>query len=257
MKDKHDLKLWLIICAAITVVTAIAAAIMLLCGYSPLQMFEGFSEASAVLLMIAGLLILFGFAWLAVLAFKKRDTEKHKFDTTQLVVGALCIALSFVLSMIRLFRMPQGGSITPASMLPIILYAYIYGWRKGVVVGALFGVLSLIADPYIVHWAQVMLDYILAFAMMGLGGLFKKHIWLSVIVASAGRLICSVLSGVIFFPEYAPVGQNVWIYSIGYNGSFIGIEAAICLAIVLIPPVNKMINSLKNKYRPDKAVKTA
>ena len=84
--------------------------------------------------------------------------------------AAICMALSFVLSYIRLFKMPQGGPVTPASLLPILAFAYYHGSVPGLVVGIAYGFLQMIQDPWIVGAAQAMLDYPLAFGCIVFAG---------------------------------------------------------------------------------------
>lgn len=96
--------------------------------------------------------------------------DKKRFSTRSIAYGAICLALSFGLSYIRLFHMPQGGSITPASMLPVMLYAYIFGTKKGVFVGVAYAGLQSIQDLFFVHPMQYILDYPAAFMLLGLVG---------------------------------------------------------------------------------------
>ncbi len=126
-----------------------------------------------------------------------------------MALGALCMALSCVLSMIRLWQMPQAARFTPASMLPLMLFAYVYGAGPGVALGALYGVLQFILNPWIVSMPQVLLDYPVAFGMLGLAGLFGHMkndlagLTMGVVVASAGRFLAALASGVVFFADYA------------------------------------------------------
>ncbi len=131
---------------------------------------------------------------------RKRATQAGTLlNTKVLVYGSLCVALSFVLSYIRLFRMPQGGSVTLAGMLPLIIFAVAFGPIAGILAGISLGFLNLIQDPYMIHWLQVLLDYPLAYGAVGLAGLFRKPLWTSALVGGTGRLIMSFLSGVVFF----------------------------------------------------------
>lgn len=168
------------------------------------------------------------------------------FTTKTLVLAGLCIALSSVLSMFKLFEMPQGGSVTPASMLPLILFAFVCGPIPGIIVGFAYGLLQVALGGYVIHPAQMLLDYPLAFAALGLSGFIPKAISNNMIRFTLGTLIAliargfmSVLSGVIFFADYAG-DMNVWIYSLGYNYSFIATEfiiTAILGGIILVSPV--------------------
>jgi thiamine transporter len=165
----------------------------------------------------------------------------------ELSAAAMCLALGFLLSYVKLWQMPQGGSVTLASMLPVMLFAYIYGTPKGLVVGFAYALLQCLQDFWVVHWAQFFLDYIIAFTALGLAGLFRKNIIPGMILACVVRFAAHVLSGVIFFQSYAAeAGQELWAYSLGYN-SVVLIDLAICVVIVVIPPVMQMIERLKRE----------
>lgn len=191
---------------------------------------SSFLDFKPVTIAIVLILLVFG-----VLGAMKRSNER--FTTKMLVYGSLCIALSFVLSYIKLFSWPQGGSITPASMLPIMIFASMFGILPGLVVGVAYGILQLIQDPYVIHWAQLLLDYPLAFGAIGFAGIFKNNLALSSLAGGFGRFVCSFLSGVIFFASYAPDNMNVIIYSLAVNGLIIGSETLICALVSLVPQV--------------------
>ena len=146
-------------------------------------------------------------------------TVRGSVKISLLVEGALCVALSVVLSYFKLFSMPQGGSIT-LEMAPLLFFSYKHGGKWGIIVGGISGVLQLLMGGYIVHPVQAVLDYPLAFACIGLAGFFGKHIIIGTVVAGLGRLLSHVLSGVVFFSSYAPEGMNPWIYATIYNASF-------------------------------------
>lgn len=158
-------------------------------------------------------------------------------ETRILVEGALCVALSVVFSHLRIFSMPQGGSVT-LEMAPLFYYAYRYGFMWGVTAGALSGVFQLIFGGNVLHPVQAFLDYPAAFACMGIAGLFGRKargVIAGTLAASAARLACHVVSGVIFFATYAPEGTNVWLYSLVYNATYMApailISAALALAL--------------------------
>ncbi|HHX22913.1 MAG: energy-coupled thiamine transporter ThiT [Tepidanaerobacteraceae bacterium] len=184
--------------------------------------------------------------FIVVLAFVFRFIGvRTKLDTKAIVYGGLCVAIAFVLSYIRLYRWPQGGSITLASALPVFIYAYIFGPTAGIAAGTAYGLLQLIQDPYILHPFQVFLDYILAFAAWGLAGFFRKNISFGIILGGIGQIFSSFLSGVIFFGSYAPEGMSPIIYSLAVNGTVLGTNMLICLVISLLPQVRGMIEQLK------------
>lgn len=174
---------------------------------------------------------------------------KARPNVKALVYGGLFVTIAFVLYHIRFFRWPQGGSITLASMLPIIVYANIFGVRAGVAAGTAFGFLRFIQGAYILHPIQVILDYFVSFAALGLAGFAKKNLSLGILLGSFGRFFGTFLSGVIFFGSYAPEGMNPVIYSIAVNGSVVGVDALICFVIALIPQVRNVIELVKKEAK--------
>ncbi len=160
--------------------------------------------------------------------------RRLQLDTRALVAASLCIALGFILSNLKFYQMPQGGSITPASMLPVMLFAWAFGPIPGFAAGLVYGALQLLQDFYVVHPAQLLLDYIFAFTALGLAGFFRKNLLLGVLVAGLTRFVFHFLSGVVFFGSFAE-DQNVFVYSLVYNASVVLPDTAICLVIAAIP----------------------
>lgn len=146
----------------------------------------------------------------------------------------IAIALAFVLSTIKLYHLPSGGSVTAGSMVPILIFSLRRGARPGLVTAALYGLVQIIEGAYIVHPAQALLDYPIAFGMLGLAGFFLAQPLLGVIVGIGGRFIAHFFSGVIFFSEYAPSGENTWIYSAGYNASYLVPELIVSAILVYL-----------------------
>ena len=162
----------------------------------------------------------------------------------QLTFCAMALALGTVLSNIKLFHFPTGGSITLFSMLIIALPGYFFGLVPGIITGVAYGVLQLLIDPYVLFPMQLVVDYILAFGALGLSGLFvnkKKALIKGYIVAILGRFVFSVISGWIFFGEYAWEGWGALPYSIVYNAIYIFSEAVITVIILLIPAVSSAV----------------
>lgn len=165
--------------------------------------------------------------------------NKTKLTTKIMLHVSMAVAIATVLKMFRIIKMPMGGSVTLGSMIPIIFISYIYGTRVGCLAGVIFGVLDLILGPYVVHPVQLILDYVLAFGVLGFAGYFKNNIFLGGFIAIALRFVCHVLSGVIFFSSAAG-SQNVWIYSILYNGTYLIPETIIAIIILAIIPVKRI-----------------
>lgn len=174
-------------------------------------------------------------------------SRKKRINTRTLTYGSVCIALSFILSFIKFYHWPQGGSITPGSMLPLIIFAFIFGPVPGILAGMAYGVLQLIQDPYILQIVQVLFDYPLAFGAIGLAGYFKNNLTMAIISAGLGRLFFAFLSGVFFFASYAPKGMNPAVYSIAVNGLNIGVEIAICLLISAVPQMRPALERIKQQ----------
>ncbi len=159
-------------------------------------------------------------------------------STRKLVMASLMIALSTVLSQVKIFRMPQGGSVTAGAMVPIILFAIIYGLKDGFFAACLYGVIQFLLGGIVIHPASMILDYILGYGMMGLAGIFHTPTK-DVVRAIAGgfvgalmRYIMLVLSGVFVWGSYAPEGMSVWRYSLGYNATYMIPEIIVTVVLV-------------------------
>ena len=185
----------------------------------------------------------------AVLCTKKANAEnKKKLTVKQLVFCAVAIALGTVLSNIKLFHFPTGGSITLLSMLIICLPGYWFGLGAGILTGIAYGVLQLIIDPYVLYPMQLVIDYFLAFGALGLSGLFanqKFGLIKGYVAGIVGRYVFAVISGWIFFGYYAWDGWNPLPYSLAYNAIYIFSEAAITVVILLIPAVSNAMKRIK------------
>ena len=176
---------------------------------------------------------------------------KRSFSVKGLAVCGVCIALAFVLSFIKLFSAPLGGSVTLCSMFFICIIGYLYGWKYSLTAALAYGILQFVQKPEIYAPLQVIIDYGLAFTALGLSGFFRQKkigLYIGYLAGVTGRFIFSAISGYVFFAEYAPEGWNPLIYSIAYNASYIYIEAAITLAIMFLPPVGSAIERIKNQF---------
>ena len=167
--------------------------------------------------------------------------DKRKMsDTRSIVYGAISIALSFALSYAKLFKLPQGGSVTFASLLPLMIYCCMFGTRRGLIVCTIYGVLQALQDPFIIHPMQFLLDYPLAFGLIGVSGIFmEKGVFkdkkvvaflLGGVLAVVLRYACHVCSGVFAFADYADLDKydTAIAYSMAYN-SFAFVDMIIAL----------------------------
>ncbi len=149
---------------------------------------------------------------------------------------AVMVALATVLSMIKIFNFPQGGSITFGSMIPILIVALRRGPKVGVLTGTVYGMVQLIVDGYIGIYNPIslLLDYPIAFGALGLAGLVRTQPLVGVYLGITGRFVSHVVSGYAFFYMYAPPGMNPLLYSAVYNMAYILPEMAISAFILSI-----------------------
>ncbi|MGE5552537.1 MAG: energy-coupled thiamine transporter ThiT [Betaproteobacteria bacterium] len=156
----------------------------------------------------------------------------------------LAVALAAVLHFVKVFEAPQGGSVS-LEMLPLFFVALRRGAGTGFLAGVLFGFLNLVLKPYVVTPVQFALDYPVAFGVLGVAGWFARPgaaggearisrlgAAAGVVIGSALRFLAHLVSGVVFFAQYAPKGQNVWLYSALYNGGYMVPEALITAAVM-------------------------
>lgn len=160
--------------------------------------------------------------------------SRKTWTAKSLAYAALSIALSFVLSYVKMFEMPQGGSVTLASMLPIMLFSAAYGIGPGLLAGAAYGLLQYLQGGYFVHPVQFLLDYPLAFALIGLAGLYKVlpkswqnwSLYACMMLGALGRALSATLAGILYW-ETAPWASLV------YNGTYLIPDTLICILVAI------------------------
>lgn len=157
--------------------------------------------------------------------------------TRMIAEAGVAIAIAQVLSFITLFHMPQGGSIKAASMVPLMIFAYRWGGTRGILAGVVYGILHfLLGFKSSIHYLSIILDYLVAYGVIGVCGYFKDNIVGLIsgsIVAIALRWFASVTSGAVVFASYAPQGQNPWIYSMIYNASYMVPDGILNIVVLL------------------------
>ncbi|HAX72735.1 MAG TPA: energy-coupled thiamine transporter ThiT [Firmicutes bacterium] len=170
---------------------------------------------------------------------------------------ALAVVLDYVAGIYSAPFWPFGGSVS-LSLVPLAILAYRHGVVAGVTGGFVMGLVQLLIGPYIVHPVQVLLDYPLPFAMLGLAGLFAKqvhqtsggklafYVFLSTAIASIARLACHVLSGYIFFSDPALKPMAALIASLVYNFPYV-LGSYIASAIVLFVLYQRYGKQLRTK----------
>lgn len=185
---------------------------------------------------------------IAAAAAAKAGRKKNAMATKQLVFCAAAMALAMVTSMLKIYSFPFGGSVTLFSMLFICFTGYIYGPATGILTGAAYGVLQFLIEPYIYAPIQVLVDYPLAFGALGLSGFLKDSkngLIKGYLLGVLGRYVFAVISGWIFFGEYAWEGWNALPYSLAYNACYIFAEAVLTVIVLAIPAVSKGLNQIK------------
>lgn len=137
-----------------------------------------------------------------------------------LVEGGVLIGLALALSFVKLFQFPNGGSVTAGSMIPILIFAMRRGPLFGIGAGVVYGILQLVIEPFVVHPVQVLLDYPVAFGLLGLAGFFPNRPVIGTCLGIFGRFLAHFVSGVVFFASYAG-DKSPWLYSMLYNGTYL------------------------------------
>ncbi|MBO4414587.1 MAG: energy-coupled thiamine transporter ThiT, partial [Lachnospiraceae bacterium] len=186
----------------------------------------------------------------------KQSTKTNRENILRISTGGVCLALAFVLSQLKLFEMPMGGSVTPASTLPIVVYGVAVGPVWGFIIAFIFSLLQLIGG-WLVTPFQVILDYTIGYTALGFAGFaaLKKDNRLKIngalerfrgtsiikiivftIIAYVVRWLGSVASGVIFYADYAADAgyDSALVYSMVYNGSFLLADLAILSVVIVI-----------------------
>ncbi len=170
-----------------------------------------------------------------------------KTSLTTLTECSIMIALSTALSLFKLFDLPAGGSITLASMAPMVVIAYRHGLKWGLSTATVAGVLQMLlglsAFSYVTTWQSViavaLLDYVVAFAVYGIGGIFRKAVkgQCTAMVAGAGvaaflRYVCHVISGCTVWAGLSIPTEAALLYSIGYNATYMIPDSIILMMVV-------------------------
>ena len=182
----------------------------------------------------------------------EKNTSALKFTTQQLVTCAVALALAYVTSYIKIFKLPFGGSVTLFSMLFIVLIGYWYGIKVGILTGLVYGIFQFLQEPYVLSFFQVCCDYILAFGAMGLSGLFtksRKHGLLKAyILAILARGAFHALGGYLYWMDYMPDNfpkSLTALYPIIYNYSYILLEGVLTIVVISIPAVSSALGRIR------------
>lgn len=170
-----------------------------------------------------------------------------KQKTRTMTRAAIMIALATTLSFFKVMDLPTGGSITLGSMIPIILISYMMDFKGAILTSFVYSLLQMmlqgIATPptenFIWYMLVILLDYVIAYTVLGLAGALTRKISNITIKVISGsvivlilRFICHFISGILIWGVYAPEGQSVYLYSLLYNGSYMLGELIITVIIM-------------------------
>lgn len=214
---------------------------------------DGYYSLTISGVIAVAVIILILMAMTSLLKGREKKETKNGFSTKQLAFGAAALALGFAASYIRLFSMPWGGSVTLCSMLFVTLIGYWYGSGVGLAAGFAYGLLQFIQGGrgYILSPLQVGLDYIFAFAALGLSGLFcqkKNGLIKGYILAILARGFFHAVGGYLYWMEYMPDSfpkSLEKIYPFAYNYAYILAEGMITIVILMLPPVKNAMTRVK------------
>lgn len=206
----------------------------------------GLTTAGYAVSIIAAIVLLLAACFLA-----GKVSNSKKMSAKQITFCAVALALAFVTSYLKIFPLPFGGSVTLFSMLFIVLIGYWYGIKVGILTGFAYGILQFVQEPYVLSLFQVCCDYLLAFAALGLSGLFTKSkngLLKGYLVAIFARGFFHALGGYLYWMSYMPENfpkSLTAVYPIVYNYSYILAEGVITIIVISIPAVKKALEQVK------------
>lgn len=184
---------------------------------------------------------------------EEKMTKKH-LSLRALCEGAVMLALALVLNALKLYQLPNGGSVDLA-MIPIFVFALRWGCGWGLLEGFLFGVLQMFIDGAVAWgWQSLLLDYMVAFTPLGLAGLFRgkgKGIFAGITIGCLARFAVHFVSGITIYAISVPTAilnmtlTSPWLFSLVYNGSYMLVDTVLCLVVfaVLYKPMDKYLQA--------------
>ena len=171
-----------------------------------------------------------------------------QFDKSTMIEGAVCIVIAVIFSKLNIFALPQGGSID-LELVPLLFFSWRRGLKWGCCVGALTGLIRILIGGYIINPLQAIVDYPIAYACTGFAALFSelnKGQIVGTMIAAMTQIACHTMSGAVFFTQYAPEGQNAWVYSVAYNSPIIILKYAVSAVVAFFIAKAIELGSRKN-----------
>lgn len=195
------------------------------------------AQPTSLFTLLAVLILIFGYL----------QMRRIRFTTNMLINIALMLALTIVLHQLRLFHMPQGGSVTLGAMVPLLFLTYRYGAGIGCLAGFVYGMINLMQDAFIVHPLQVLFDYPLPYMALAIAAAVPGRIYPGAALAFAARFLCHYVSGVVFFASYAPPDMSPYLYALVFNATYLVPEAIICLLLLRVLPVPRLLAAMDQR----------
>ena len=189
-------------------------------------------------LLTIGIAMALLFAMIGLQIFGNRVTVR------KMAYCTLCIGIGALVANFNIPIGEAGGNVTFFTMLIIMMPAFCFGPLCGIAVGMAYGIFQMLIDPYLVFPLQIAVDYIFAFAALGISGIFYKKrggLLIGYIAGVLGRYFFAFISGAFFFGEYAWEGWGAIPYSLAYNALYLFPEAIITIILISLPPVRKAI----------------
>ena len=166
-------------------------------------------------------------------------TKKHR-SIRLLTEGAILIAMAEILSFLPLYKLPWGGSIDFA-MLPILLFCCRWGFGPAMLLSTTHGILQMLFEGGIaIGWESILGDFLIAYAVLGIAGIFKGNFVLGTITACFARFMVHYVVGATIWAQYMPeefFGMTMttpWLYSALYNGAYMLPDMVILLAVYFL-----------------------
>jgi len=177
--------------------------------------------------------------------------KDHKY-LRALTEGAIFTAMAVILSLLPVYKLPQGGSLDLA-MLPIFIYCARWGFGAGMLMSFVFSLLQMFLEGGIaIGWQSIVGDFIIAYSVLGVAGLFHKlryGFFMGTVAGSIARFLVHYVVGATIWAEYMPetffdmTMTTPWFYSALYNGAYMLPDMLLCLVIgaILMKPLGKYI----------------
>ena len=212
-------------------------------------------ETTTFVAWIAAFTVLALFGVIAVICIRR----KKQYDAKRLAFAGITVALSFALSFVKFSPVTSGGSVTLASMVPLLVFSYVYGVADGLLTGLIFGLLNFLSGPWILTPATFFLDYPLAYASIGLIALAKKihknptaQVALGTLFVYTARFLFHLCSGMIYFAENsiwvdfpAWALSNAFVYSLLYQCLYLPLDALISTGVMITLTKTNTLNRLQ------------